>query len=164
MQWWPAGVPLFKISPWQESKSCEERELYRDVLEMKVIQLALKTFLPMILGESVSLMSDANTVVAYVKKRGSTVSRVMYSLAQEVVAWTELHLVTLSVRYVLGKNIILTDQMSCPDQVLPTEWLLLPWVFDAICEAFSCTCMDLFPVRANSNLPLYVFLVLDAMA
>ena len=66
-------------------------------------------------------MSDSTTVMAYIKYRGGTVSRVMCSLAQEIMAWTELHLVTLCARYVLGKNIILADQLSHPDQILPTE-------------------------------------------
>ena len=58
-------------------------------------------------------MSDNATVVAYLKKQGGTVSRVMCSLAHEVMDWTELHSVTLSTRYILGKN-ILAEQLNRP--------------------------------------------------
>ena len=54
-------------------------------------------------------MTDNTTVVAYLKKQGGTVSRVMSILAQEVMAWTELHSVTLFTRYIPGKKNILVD-------------------------------------------------------
>ena len=38
-----------------------------------------------------------------------------------IVSWTELHLVTLSARYIPGKGNILAEQLSSPDQILPTE-------------------------------------------
>ena len=98
-----------------------------------MVQFVLNTFLPRILGESVMLMSKNAIEVAYLKKQGGTISRVMCSLAQEIMPWTELHLVTLSARYVLWENIILSDWLSHPDQVLPTEWSFFSWMFSAIC-------------------------------
>ena len=41
-----------------------------NVLEMEVVQLALNTFLHLILGESVIVLSNSTTVVAYMKKQG----------------------------------------------------------------------------------------------
>ena len=80
----------------------------------------------------------------------------MCSPAQEIMAWTELHLVTLSARYIPGRNNIIVDQLSHPDQVLPTEWSILPQVCDAICEVFSHPHMDFFATRENMKLPLHV--------
>ena len=88
--------------------------------------------------ESVILMSDSATIVAYLKKQRGIVSKALCNLAQEIVLWTEVHSITLSARYIPGKKNVLADQLSCPDQVLPTEWSLLPRVFDAICEVFDC--------------------------
>ena len=68
------------------------------MLEVKATQLALNTFLSRIRGESVVLMSDNVLVVAYLTKQGSTVLRAMCSLTQEVVVWSELHVVMLSAR------------------------------------------------------------------
>ena len=91
------------------------------ILEMKAVQLAMNTFLPRILGEAVILMSSNITAMAYLKKHLNTVSSVKCSLAQEIMAWTELHSETLSLKCIPGKNIILMDHLNCPDQVIPTE-------------------------------------------
>ena len=52
------------------------------------------------------------------------VTRDMCSLAQEVIKWSELHMVLITVRYITAKKNILADQLSHPGQVLPTEWSL----------------------------------------
>ena len=62
---------------------------------------------------------------AYLKKQGGTVSSVICSWVQGIVAWSELHWVTLSGRYITGRN-TLANQWSCPDPVLPTKWSPLP--------------------------------------
>ena len=56
--------------------SQDGRDLHIDVLEMKVVHLASSTFLSLLAWESVILMSDNATVVAYLKKQGEMVSRV----------------------------------------------------------------------------------------
>ena len=66
------------------------------MLKMKVIWLYLNAFLSRILGESVILMSDSATVVAYLKKQGNMVSGVMCSMALENVVCSELHMGTLT--------------------------------------------------------------------
>ena len=55
------------------------------------------------------------------------------------------------------------DQLSCPDPVLPTEWSLLPRVFEVVWEVFICPCLDMFATRANTKLPLYMSPVPDPM-
>ena len=107
-------------------------------------------------------MSDNAVVVACLKEQGGTVSRVMCSLAQKIMDWTELRSMTLSARYIPRKN-ILADQLNCPDQVLPTEWSLLPGYSMPYAKCFGCSHMDLFATRANAKLPLYVSLGLDPM-
>ena len=44
---------------------------------------------------------------------------------------------TINARYILGKKSVPTYQLSRSDQVLPTEWSLLPWVFDFICKVYG---------------------------
>ena len=103
--------------------SQEERELHINILEMNEIQLTLNVFLPRILGVSVVLMSDSATMMACLKKQRGSVSRVMCILAQEIMAWTELNSVTLSIRYILRKKNALADQLSHPDPILLTTFL-----------------------------------------
>ena len=158
----PVGVHIFKTSPLQESGH-GRREHYISVTEIKAVQHTLNTFVPWILGESVVLMSASTTLMAYLKKQGGSLSRVMCSLAQEVIAWSELYLMTLCVRYVRGKKNILAIQLSHPDQVLPAKWSVLPWVFGAICKVYGRPLVDLFAIRTNTKFPSYGSLVLDPM-
>ena len=62
--------------------SWEERQLHINILWMKVVILALKAFLNRLSGESIILMSDNAIVVAYLKKQGGTVSKVLCDLEQ----------------------------------------------------------------------------------
>ena len=66
-----------------------------------MIQLTLVTFLPRVLAESVIFMSSKATFVACLKKQLGSVSRVMRSLVQEIVAWSDLHSVILSKKYII---------------------------------------------------------------
>ena len=67
------------------------------------------------------------------KELRGTMSLGMCILTQNIIEWSELHMVSISAKYVLGKNDILADQLSYPDQVIPTEWPLLPQVIDDMC-------------------------------
>ena len=73
-------------------------------------------------------------------------------------------MIRLEACYILGKKNILADQLSRPDQILPTEWSLLPRVLDGICQVIRRPHLDLFATRANTNLPLYVSPVPDPLA
>ena len=83
-----------------------------------------------------------------------TVSRVICSLAQEIMAWLEVYIVTIIARFIPEKKNVLADQVSRSD--FPTEWSFLPRVIDAICKMFSYPRIDLFAMRADTKLPLYV--------
>ena len=87
----------------------EESLLRINVLEMWVVVLVLAAFLPQLAGQTVVLMSDSATVVAYLRNQECTVSRMMYNMAREVIRWAELHFVTLSVWYIPGKKNVLAD-------------------------------------------------------
>ena len=87
----------------------EEINLHINILEMKVIQLALTAFRDQIMGESVDLMSDNATVVAYMKKQGGTVFQILCDLAQEILTSAEQLMFCLTTRYILGKKNILSD-------------------------------------------------------
>ena len=89
--------------------SHEESSLHINVLEMKAVVLALASFLPQLSDQSVVLMRDKATVVAYLRNQGGTVSRVLCCIAAEVFLWTKHHLVSLSTRYILGKKNVLVD-------------------------------------------------------
>ena len=125
----------------------EEFDLHVNILEMKVVRQALNTFRKWIMGESVVMMRDSVTVVAYTKKQGGTVCAIWYrrfSLEQN------------SLRYILGKKNILANQLSSPDQVLLTKWSFLPRAFNAMCKEYRCPHIDIFNTRSNVELPCSV--------
>ena len=88
------------------------------------------------------------------EKSGGMVSLYLCRLDEEIV-WLKLHMVTTLAGYILRKRIILLDQVSPPDQVLPTEWSLLPQVFNGTCREFGCHLVDLLVTRPDTNLPIY---------
>ena len=117
----------------------------------------------MIMGEALVLLSNNATVVTYLKKQGETVYLDLCMLTQEIITWSKLHMVSFSALCILEKNIIM-DWLSCPDQVLSTEWFLLPWVFDDICRELSCHLVDPFATRVNVKLPIYLSPIPDPVA
>ena len=55
-----------------------------NLLKMRMVLLALYSFQKCLMGHTVALMSDDTVMVAYVNKKGSTVSWSMCLLAREV--------------------------------------------------------------------------------
>ena len=61
--------------------SNQEKLLHINLLEMKALFLSLQSFREVGIGHHVTAMCDNSTVVAYVNKRGGTVSLALCSLA-----------------------------------------------------------------------------------
>ena len=158
--WGTHILDLTASGVWSEEKSQE----HINVQEMRAVELALASFLPQLAGQSVVLISDNASVIAYLRHQGSTVSSRLRLMASAITLWTEQHSVRLEAHYIPGKKNILADQLSWPDQVLPMEWSMLPHVFDGICRVFGCPQLDLFATWANAKLPLYVSPVPDPLA
>ena len=71
----------------------------------------------------------------------------MCKFTQEIVGWSEPHMVYISARYIPGKKKIMADQLSSQNQVIPTELSYLPQVFDNICKVFGYSYIDLSAPR-----------------
>ena len=119
---WEAHIlDLTDSGVWSE----EESQEHINVLEMREMELALAAFLPQLAVQCAILMSNNSSVVAYLRRQGDTVSEIMSDGVHH-------HSVWLEARYIPGKNNILADQLSRPDQILPTEWSLLLGVVEEI--------------------------------
>ena len=70
-------------------------------------------------------------------------------------------MINLTTQYLLRKKNILAEQLSRTDQVLPTEWSLLLWMFGTICREFGQPLIDIFATRADAKLSLFVSPVQD---
>ena len=130
------------------------------MLEMKAVALALASFLSQLSGQSVVLMSDNKLTnwLSLISGIRAAQCLGLCLMASKITVWTERHLVCLSTRNISRRKNILADQ------VLPTEWSLLPKVIEGICSVFGRPHLHLFATRAKMKLPLYVPPVLDPQA
>ena len=142
----------------------EERQSHINLLELKAVFLALQAFQHRVSGQTVALMCDNATVVAYINKQGGTVSRSLCLLTKELLSWTEANSVTLRARFLPGRANVLADQLSRRGQVIGTEWSLHPEVCRRIFSRLYTPTLDLFATSLNKKLPLYCSLVPDPMA
>ena len=115
------------------------------------------------MGEALVLMSNNATMVVYLTIEGGMIFLDICRLAQEIIAWSELHMVTISARCIPRKN-ILVDQLSFQDQVLLREWFLFPRMLDDICREFCCPLVSLLTTRADTKLLIYVSPISDPIA
>ena len=72
----------------------EEKLEHINLLELKAVFLGLLAFQHRIAHQSVALMCDNATVVAYINKQGGTVSRSLSLLTKELLCWAEANTVT----------------------------------------------------------------------
>ena len=142
----------------------EESRLHINLLELKAVWLALQAFQHRVAGQTVALLCDNATVVAYVNKQGGTVSHSLCMLTKQLLLWAEANSVTLRARFLPGRANVLADQLSRRDQVIGTEWSLDQGVAEEIFRLLGTPTLDLFATRWNTKLPLYCSLVPDPMA
>ena len=86
------------------------------------------------------------------------------SLASQLLRWTESLDVPLVARYLPGQSNVLTDLLSCRDQVIGTKWSLHPRVARDLLRCWGSPSIDLFATSYNTKLPLYCSLVPDPQA
>ena len=104
--------------------------------ELLAIFYALQHFLPLVRNTSVAVFADNTTALAYLKNQGGTRSAVLNQTAQDLLRWTELHSVSLLPQFIMGRNNVLADALSLPNQILGLEWTLkLP-----VCSDRMLTC------------------------
>ena len=90
----------------------KERGLHIYILEVNAVLMVSNTFLDRLTGKSIVLLSDNTTIMAFLKKQGSTVSKVLCDLVREIIVWLEVHLLALTTRYTPRKKNFLADQLG----------------------------------------------------
>ena len=116
--------------------SGREKNLHRNVLELKAVFLALRMFKDQSQNPTVLVAIDNSTVVAYINKHH--------------------YKITLKARHIPDCLNVMADLLSRSNQVQSTEWSLHPQVFKQICQKWFTPHVDLFSTRLNHKLPLYV--------
>ena len=138
--------------------------LHINLLEMKAMFLALQSFQEVVAGRHVTEMCGNPMVVASVNKQGRTVSRSLYSLASQLLRWTESLDIHLDARYLPGQSSVLADILSRRDQVIGTEWSLHPQVARDLLHRWGSPWINLFMTSLSAKLSLHCSIVPDPQA
>ena len=131
--------------------------------ELLVILYAVRGFLHLLRGHSVSLFMDNTSALAYLRKQGGTRSATLNSVAQSILRLCESQGVRLLPQFVPGKLNVLADSLSRGSQVLGSEWTLC----QEVCRDLFCCWpvnIDLFATAMNHRLQAYFSPVLDPQA
>ena len=143
--------------------SPQEQDLHINVLEMRAVTRALQGFqLPQ--GSFILISTDNTTVVSYVNNQGGTRSWTLWEETRQLFEVVVGNNWTLRAVHIPGKLNVVADMLSREDQVLPTEWSLLPQVVRAVFRLWDTPHVDLFATRFNHQLPVYVSPVPDPQA
>ena len=113
---------------------------HRELLAVERGLRALRSYLE---GRVVAVFSDSTTVVAYLRRQGGTLSPALNTVAQRILRWTEQLNIVLMPQFVPGRNNVVADALSLPNQVIGSEWMLHQVVFSWLRERWPVT-IDLF--------------------
>ena len=141
----------------------EERQLPINVLELKVAFLALQVFASRETCIHVLLRIDNTTAIAYLNKRGGAHSQRLSDLAAQVWEWCLTRKITLQAEHIPGRENVGADSESRRGAD-PSDWMLLPEVFQEIYHRLGPLDIDLFAARHNSQLPRFHSYRLDHLA
>ena len=145
---------------WLES----EGALHINLLELKAVLLALKWFERLCCNQIVLVCTDNTTVVSYINKEGGMKSGSLCALLWRLMLWCNQRQIVLRARHIPGHLNVIADKLSRLNQVIQTEWSLLPEVFAQICRRWHRPSVDLFATRFNHKLPRFVSPVPDRSA
>ncbi|XP_068208549.1 uncharacterized protein [Palaemon carinicauda] len=144
--------------------SPKEKNLHINVLELMAIQRACVEFVHLLRGNTVALMCDNATVVAYVKKQGGLKSKELCSLTIKILEWAAKERIEVTARFIPGKRNVLADGLSRMGQVVGSEWSLHPEVAQMVILKWGSPIMDLFATKLNAQCPVFCSPVPDPTA
>ena len=99
--------------------SDREKRLHINVLELKAVSLALRSFKDQCQNQTVLVATDNSTVVAYINKQGGTHSE-MCTLLWKIMTWCHHYHIRLKARHIPGCLNVMAD-VSRSNQVQSTE-------------------------------------------
>ena len=181
LEWWldrsrsEKGISLSQVSPdlefWSDASdvgwgahlgdsvvsglwSPQEADLSINVRELLAVEKGLHHFAPQLVDSTVAVFVDNSTAIAYLRNQGGTRSPLLNSIAQSILRWSELIPVSLAPQFIKGKDNVLADSLSRPNQVLGAEWTLKREVFLDLWKRWLVM-LDLFATSLNHQNSLY---------
>ena len=131
--------------------------------ELLAVLYAIRGFLHLLRGQSVSLFTDNTSALAYLRKQGGTKSATLNSVAQSNIRLCEANDVHLLPQFVPGKLNVRADSLSRDSQVLGSKWTLCQEVCLELFRRWPVN-IDLFATSMNHRLPVYFSPVVDPQA
>ena len=132
----------------------EEVELSINARELLAIERALLWFALHLVGSSVAIFANNSTAISYLRNQGGTHSSFLNSIAQRILRWAESLPVVVSPQFIMGKQNVLADALSRPNQILGSEWTLKQEVFRDLCKRWPVS-IDLFATSQNHRCLIY---------
>ena len=175
LEWWltrsrlEEGISLAQVSPqldlWSDALdvgwgahlgeevasvlwSLEKAELSINARELLAVEYSLRYFAPQITNSTEALFVDNSTAVVYLRNQGGARSQLLNSIAQRILRWAESLPVVLAPQFIMGRNNVLADSLSRPNQILGSEWTLKAEVFQDLRKRWPVS-IDLFATSLN---------------
>ena len=135
------------------SWSYQERLLHINCLELLAATLGIQTFAKDKSGIMILLKMDNTTAVAYINRRGGTVSPALSDLARDLWLWCTKRNITVQAQHLPGSMNSMADieSRAHPDR---SDWKLAPLIFQKIHQLLGPLSVDLFASRLSVQLPL----------
>ena len=131
--------------------------------ELLTVERGLRALCACLEGRVVAFFFDNMTAVAYLRRQGGTLSPVLNAVAQRILRWAEQLNIILMPQFVPGRNSVVADALSRPDQVLGSEWMLHQDVFNLLRQRWPVT-INLFASSLSHHCSVYFAPVSDPMA
>jgi len=144
--------PITTNGGWSHS----ERKHHVNYLEIKAILLGLQSLCAKYKNCAVSVLSDNQTAVTYIRNMGGTHSRECNLITREVILWCKERDLSLIISHIPGKLNVNADRSSRHNLHDDTEWSLDNYNFNNLVDLWGKPDVDLFATRLNAQLPCYV--------
>ena len=143
--------------------SVAESLLSINMRELLAVERGLLELRPFLQEGAVAGFSDNTTAISYLRKQGGTLSQSLNEVSQRILRWCEDQNLVLCPQFVMGKNNVVADALSRPDQILGSEWILHQDVFDSLRKRWPAM-IDLFATSLSHRCSLYFAPMSDPMA
>ena len=130
--------------------SPEEVDLSINARELFAVERGLLSFQALLVDSTVSIFVDNATAVAYLRKQGGTRSSTLNANTQRISRWTEPLCIIPASQFIMGRY----NSLSCPNQILGSEWTLKMEVFWDLRRRWPVM-LDLFATSSNHRCTPY---------
>ena len=94
------------------------------ILELQTVFLAIQMLKERLARQSIQIMVDNTSAVAYVRRQGGTRSPSLLKVAHNILTLCFQHQIQIQLRHIKGQLNVLADLASRQLQVIPSEWAL----------------------------------------